>query len=149
MIIVVYQGIDKSTLIGPESNCIDLESSNFFVDGKRDENWYKIYVSIAVDLSKQGFTVFTSSHKVVRDELLKYDEKIYIITPSLALEEEWVNKLECIYNVTKSDKDYKAYINAKLFYKENVCELIRCDSFDTTIIPCMTYSLKDIINELK
>ena len=38
MIIVGYQWIGKSTLANNETGVIDLESSNFFVDGKRDEN---------------------------------------------------------------------------------------------------------------
>ena len=42
MIVVGYQGIGKSS-IGGKHNCIDLESSNFYIDGKRDNDWYKIY----------------------------------------------------------------------------------------------------------
>ena len=52
MIIIGYQCIGKSSLSRVENGCIDLESSNFFLDGIRDENWYKIYAKIAVNLSK-------------------------------------------------------------------------------------------------
>ena len=41
MIIVGYQGIGKSSISNPDTRCIDLESGNFFVDGKRPDDWYK------------------------------------------------------------------------------------------------------------
>ena len=82
MIISGYQGIGKSTLAG-KNNCIDLESGNFWVGRKRSDDWYKIYCNIAVHLSRQGYTVFVSSHEVVRKELEKYkkDNDIFLIFP--------------------------------------------------------------------
>ena len=81
MIIVGYQGIGKSSLAGV-GNCIDLESSNFWINGKRDPEWYKPYCKIADHLSKQGYTVFTSSHEVVRRELMFCtDEPVYVVFP--------------------------------------------------------------------
>ena len=41
MIIIGYQGIGKSTLAGHNS-VIDLESGNFWNDGKRIDDWYII-----------------------------------------------------------------------------------------------------------
>ena len=81
MVIVGYQGIGKSTLAKNRNGFIDLESSNFFVNGERSPDWYIPYCEIALDLSKQGYDVFVSSHKVVRDELKKYygKEKMIII----------------------------------------------------------------------
>ena len=64
MIYSGYQGIGKSTLCKNDRRFIDLESSNFFIDGKRDENWYKVYANIAKDLSDSGFNVFIASHKI-------------------------------------------------------------------------------------
>ena len=69
MIIIGYQGIGKSTLANCNLNYVDLESSNFYIDGKRADDWYKPYCKIAEHLSQQGYYVFVSSHKVVRDEL--------------------------------------------------------------------------------
>ena len=66
MIYVGYQGIGKSSIAG-KNKCIDLESGNFWVDGKRDENWYIIYCNIAQHLSEQGYNVFLSSHKLLID----------------------------------------------------------------------------------
>ena len=41
MIYVGYQGIGKSSIAG-KHNCIDLESGNFWDNGVRADNWYKI-----------------------------------------------------------------------------------------------------------
>ena len=112
MIIIGYQGIGKSTLAG-WSNCIDLESGNFWVDGKRAEDWYIPYCQIANHLSEQGYTVFVSSHEVVRNELKKSKERVVAICPFVELRNEWVAKLEDRYLTTKLDKDYKAWKNAE------------------------------------
>lgn len=58
MIIVGYQGIGKSSLAGRDKKFIDLESGNFWIDGKRADDWYKPYCKIAEHLSQQGYYVF-------------------------------------------------------------------------------------------
>ena len=68
-VVVGYQGIGKSTLAFHNNRVIDLESSNFFVDGERPANWHIIYCKIARALCKQGYIVCVSSHKEVREEL--------------------------------------------------------------------------------
>ena len=82
MIISGYQGIGKSSLAG-KNNCIDLESGNFWVDGKRADDWYKPYCQIANHLSQQGYTVFVSSHEVVRKELEKSEDTDYELPPEI------------------------------------------------------------------
>lgn len=148
MIVIGYQGIGKSTLAGADKGCIDLESSNFFIDGKRDENWYKIYANIAINLSEQGFVVFTSSHKVVRDELAKSDERKVIINPSIELKEDWITKLEERYISTNLEKDLKAYLNAKSCYEENINELMLDTNFINVVLEDMNYSLEDIVRTI-
>lgn len=97
MIIIGYQGIGKSTLAG-KNKCIDLESGNFwFYDLEtyqkvRHNDWYVPYCNIANHLSEQGYTVFTSSHEVVRNELKKSKEDVFIIYPSIELKDEWIKK---------------------------------------------------------
>ena len=85
MIVIGYQGIGKSTYSNKDITCIDLESGNFWVDGVRLDDWYKVYCNIANHLSKQGYTVFVSSHQVVRDELKNSDEQVCIVYPSHSL----------------------------------------------------------------
>ena len=56
MIYVGYPCIGKSSIAGKD-NFIDLESSNF----KQYNNWFKLYVDIAEQLSNQDINVFTGS----------------------------------------------------------------------------------------
>ena len=149
MIIVGYQGIGKSTAAGSKHNCIDLESGNFWHNGIRPDNWYVFYCQIANHLSEQGYTVFVSSHEVVRNRLRKYSkEQIYIICPSVELKEEWIYKLKKRFESTKLEKDYKAWMNAEDRYVENINELknsgIKCIE-----ISDMDYDLLEIIQYLK
>lgn len=151
MIIVGYQGIGKSTLADKDLKYIDLESSNFFVDGKRADNWYAVYCKIAVSLSDQGYDVFVSSHQVVRDELSKipYVEKM-IVCPSVELKDVWINKLQVRYessiNPQEKDKNYKAYMNAVDRYEDNIRELMAEKSFEICVIKNMNYDLEKCIN---
>lgn len=123
MIVIGYQGIGKSSLAGRNNKFIDLESGNFWVDGKRAEDWYKPYCQIAEHLSQQGYIVFTSSHEVVRKQLENSSETVAIVYPSIELKDKWIDKLERRYAESGLEKDYKALMNAKDRYEENIKEL--------------------------
>lgn len=127
MIVVGYQGIGKSTLAGRDRRFIDLESSNFWVDGKRADDWYKPYCQIAKHLSQQGYIVFTSSHEVVRRQLEGSTETVVVVYPSPVLKDAWVDKLKERYCRDGSDKNFKALMNAKDRYEENIKELDTCN----------------------
>ena len=142
-IIVGYQGIGKSSLAG--NGYIDLESGNFWVDGKRDESWYEVYCSIANHLAEQGYTVFTSSHEVVRKELRKYDIGKTVVYPSLNLKDEWIAKLHTRYEKTGLNKDYKALINAIGMYEESIRELMNEKGFKHIVITDINYSLLSLL----
>ena len=147
MIICGYQGIGKSTVAG-RNNIIDLESGNFWHKGQRPDNWYVYYCNIAEHLSRQGYIVLLSSHKVVRDRLRKYcNEPVRLIFPSIFLAEEWKHKLCARYQSTKSEKDFKAWQNAEERYHENIAELLRC-GIPSYEITDMDYRLSDIIDYL-
>lgn len=147
-IIVGYQGVGKSTLAYNFVNVIDLESSNFFVDGKRDENWYIVYCNIARNLCRQGYIVCVSSHKVVRDELEKNPAgKQFIVYPSLTLKNKWINNLKYRYEAVSSDKNYKAWKNAECCYDENIQDLIDQKGFDKIEIEDMSYDLRRMLME--
>lgn len=130
MIVFGYPGIGKSTLANESYltglRVIDLESSNFFVDGQRPDNWAEIYCSIAKDLSKQNYIVFMSTHQEVRDAFFKTrsDEDAAVIYPSLELKGEWVARLEDRYVLSGLDKDYKAWQRAYKCYEEDINDLI-------------------------
>lgn len=147
MIIVGYQGIGKSTLAKNGNGYIDLESSNFFVDDVRPDNWYIPYCNIAINLSKQGYVVFVSSHKCVRNYLTSCAQgiRLVIICPSLRLKDQWIEKLENRYAHTGLIKDYKALMNAKDRYEENIKELLNSPRFEVVQIDTMNYQLSSII----
>ena len=142
MIYVGYQGIGKSSISG-KNNCIDLESGNFWVDDKRVDDWYKIYVNIAEHLSNQGYKVFMSSHKVVREELNKRKIEFKVIMPSIFLKEQWIKRLQKRYDNSQLEKDYKALMNAKECYEENIKDLLQ----ENYIIQIqdINYDLNDLI----
>lgn len=143
MIIIGYQGIGKSTLAGT-GKFIDLESSNFWVDGKRADDWYKPYCNIAEHLSSQGFIVFTSSHEVVRKQLRDSKETVVVAYPSVGLKDEWIDKLKKRYESTNLEKDYKAYMNAVDRYEDNIKELM-IEEFNHICIDDINYDLQKLI----
>lgn len=146
MIVIGYQGIGKSTLAG-KNKFIDLESGNMWVNGKRAEDWYIPYCQMAVHLSQQGFTVFTSSHEVVRDQLKNYNEKVVVCYPSEELKSFWIEKLHERWIKSGLDKDYKALANAEARYSDNIKELVNEKEFYHLIITDMNYNLKQMIEK--
>lgn len=142
MIYVGYQGIGKSS-IGGTNKYIDLESGNFWIDGKRDENWYKIYVNIAENLNDQGYDVLLSSHAVVRDELKERNIPFTCVYPRLNLRDQWIERLLHRYNITLQEKDYKALCNAIKEYDSNITDLSQEEN--TIEINSMDYELTELL----
>lgn len=153
MIIIGYQGIGKSSLAKGANGFIDLESGNFWVDGVRDKNWAQVYANMAIHLSMQGYNVFTASHKAVRECLKnhpytkshdgKAPEILAVCYPALHLMDPWTMKLQHRYEDSKLDKDYKAWMNAKEMYVENIEDLMaEPDTVLKIQINSMDYSLE-------
>ena len=149
MIIIGYQGIGKSSAAGADSGCIDLESSNFWVDGMRPRDWYKYYCEIAFDLSKQGYVVFTSSHKDVRNCFLKHLErdKIVAVFPKKELKDKWIQKLQDRFDADVCEKNYKALMNAKDKFEKDIEDMSDWGG-EIYMIDTIDYDLKDIIKEI-
>jgi ABC-type oligopeptide transport system ATPase subunit len=145
MIVIGYQGIGKSTLASRDIFYIDLESGNFWVDGKRAEDWHKPYCQIAEHLSQQGYIVFTSSHEVVRERLKNSTEAVILVYPAVELKDEWIAKLEKRYQESGLEKDYKALMNAKDRYTENIQELENCDISYKIVLSSTDYDLDEEI----
>lgn len=154
MIVIGYQGIGKSTISKFMRGVVDLESSNFYVDGKRHDDWYKVYANIALDLSRQSTTVLTPSHAVLRERLHEMNstgENIAVCYPSLDLKSEWIDRLEKRYADDPCDKNLRALMNAKDRYTENIREIIAdADRFGfiKMDIDSMDYSMQKIIWKL-
>ena len=138
MIIICYQGIDKSNYCKSNKDAINLESSHFFKDNnERPEEWYNIYAKIALDLSNKGFVVFVSSHDVVRKAINRYNRNIYApylsknkggetvvaICPSIKLKDQWIERLSDRYLKRPIIKNHKALQNAIDRYEESIKEI--------------------------
>ena len=154
LIVIGYQGIGKSS-IGGKDNCIDLESSNFYIDEKRDKNWYKIYCKIALSLANQGYTVLISSHQVIRDyfskemgELPKNIGNIVIFCPRLTQKDEWLARLQTRYDKTKNEKDERALKNAVENFDSNIRDLVH-SGFACYSPESIDYDLRDYIFQMK
>ena len=150
MIIIGYQGIGKSFVAGVESGYIDLESSSFCINGKKHDDWYVPYCRVALELSQQGFTVFVSSHKEVREYLIRhiFGNHIICVFPEPQLQADWIKRLQKRYNDDPSEKNYRALINAKDRYKENVEEMKSWGGYYYGIDD-IEFDLRDIIKEIQ
>ena len=158
LIIIGYQGIGKSSL-GGKDGCIDLESSNFYVDRERYPNWYIPYTNIAMDLANQGYTVFTSSHECVYKEFwklslwidIKYKNiaHIVIFRPKPEMKHEWIERLQERYNRTSLTKDYRALLGAKENFYGNMHGLDQAgfEIFEPDSIDYDLYDYVKIIRE--
>lgn len=128
-IVVGYQGIGKSSVASKREGFIDLESSCFYIDDVRPDNWYIAYVQVAIELAGQGNVVFMSSHKCVRDELYRIFTTygltipLVIVHPDQSLRWEWTDRLYWRYRSIPSDKNMKALINTIDKYTENINDL--------------------------
>ena len=144
IVVVGYQGIGKSTLSDSKSNCIDLESGNFWIDGDRWTNWFIPYCNIAVDIASQGRIVFVSSHEVVRRQLRygQYPKCVHIMccVPSTNLREAWIYKLHERFNTSLLSKDYRAWKNAVMRFEENIKEIMD-SGFPCCELTSMDYNL--------
>lgn len=112
MIIIGFPGVGKSSVANPTHSSkqftgyIDLESSNF----TKTDGWEDIYCKVALDLSQQGYDVFVSSHKQVRDYLAKFqgEDDIIEVFPEADLHDIWIERLTKRYNRTREEKHRKA-----------------------------------------
>lgn len=75
-------------------------------------------------MSAQGYTVFVSSHKVVRDELKATNaEDVAVCFPDINIKEQWIERLRDRYKRTGLDKDWRALLNAEQNYMSSIFEL--------------------------
>lgn len=146
MIVIGYQGIGKSTLKEANFKYLDLQSEDFYVNEKRDENWYKVYCKIAEGFSAQGYTVFVSSHKEVRDELKNSAEKVVLCYPSPAIKDEWIVRLRDRYKATTLEHDFRAYRNAEKHFDEDIADLMKSEH-NSIVIDKPEYDLIKMIEE--
>ena len=148
LVIIGYQGIGKSSLAGWKK-CVDLESGNFFVGAKRADDWYIPYCQTALNIADQGYTVFVSSHKEVREYLStallpENIARVVVICPHWSLRDDWIERLQERYDRTHLIKDYKALMNAMERFEDNIAELCNC-GLPVVQISAMDYDLRDYV----
>lgn len=166
MIITGYQGIGKSTLANKRQDVIDLESTCFWNyeeeygertgNKTRPDDWYVYYGQVAIDLSKQGYTVFVACHPQVREWLEKHHgyEPFCALFPSPSLEKEWIDKLQKRYDKSGLDKDLAALNRARDFYKKDINRLLYECSYgvewysDAMVIESIDYNLNDYVEKM-
>lgn len=153
MIVIGYPGIGKSTLAAKDHDYVDLESSCFMVAGKRHDDWYIPYCQTAEDISRQGRTVFVSSHAAVVDYLVSThtpkSEFLVFIYPSVNLRDEWVDKLRVRFDESGLEKDMRAWMRAIKHYKEDVQVLSQAPVLSYKLpITNMNYDLKEEIEKI-
>ena len=147
MIFCGYQGVGKSSICNRENGYIDFESSNFFVNEMRPNMWVDIYINQALSLNEQGYDVFLSTHKALRNRLNELNIDFTVITPSKDLKEQWIERLNNRYRNNPSLKNMKALKNAEECYEENVDDL--CSENNVIMITSIKYDLKDFIEDYK
>ena len=148
MIIIGYQGIGKSSIarVNPFTS-IDLESSWTKIDGQRPDDWAKIYCQIAEGLSRAGYNVFVSSHKVVQDILAKSQEHVLAVFPSPEIKREWLERLRLRWEVTGEEKNYRAWKGAEAGYDREI-EVLMASPFEKYVINDMNYRLEGVITAI-
>ena len=155
VIYICYQGVGKSSTVNECDFFIVLESSNFKDEnGYRTDDWYVYYVNTAFDLASQGYSVFVSSHDVVRKRVSYMKDEyypnidIYVVYPSVELKDKWIERLEKRYDENPTKKNKVAYLNAKDRFSENIAEMKKdADDFgfDKVEINTCKYKLIDIL----
>lgn len=152
MIVIGYQGIGKSTCASEMHGIIDLESSNFKIDGERDENWYVVYCRIAVSLARQGYIVMVSSHEHVRSELRQYDPEdkytVVVICPHYTMKDRWIQRLYNRYVREPSDKNYAAWKEAEAHFIDSIQSMTQGVVFSTIFLNSMDYDLGKLVMSL-
>lgn len=152
-IYIGYPCVGKTTWAENLSGVIDLESSLFFANGERYHNWHKVAAKMALNFLKQGFDVFTTSHKDLCDELSYLvkngtltTEEVYIIFPSPNLKEQWIEKIKQRYENTKLYTHRKAYENCCENFSEHIENMLSYDCFTQRMITDLDYNLIELIN---
>lgn len=162
MIIIGYPGIGKSSVCG-HNDIIDLESTFFHKPGDGPE-WAERYCNVALDLSKQGYTVCVSSHPEVLQgfwEICKsYEVNIFLVFPAadMEMEKKWIQKLEDRYYRSRHEdstphwiieKNYRAWDYVSKHYMEDTRRMLLNSKFYKYVINVADYDLNDIIEQCK
>lgn len=151
LIIIGYLGIGKTEFSKATHRTVDLESSCFYVNNERAENWHVPYCQLAMSIANQGQIVFVSSHPEVIDTLyhtLPMGENvggIAILCPQLYLRSDWGRRLHDRYEKTKLEKDARALEHVDNSFGEDIAMLANAP-FPVYQIADMKYDLWNYVD---
>ena len=160
LIICGYPGVGKSSIAG-WNNCIDLESSWFSYDeeGNKkypDDTWCVDYCNLAMRLAAQGYTVLTSAHACVINELrdhkfvldYKYKVKVVIFVPRPEMKKAWAERLVNRYLESDKDADLRAFIGGIQYWDSKIAT-IRHSDFPVYCPDSVDYDFRDYILKIR
>ena len=152
IVVCGYPGTGKSSIAGYKKT-IDLESS-FFSD-RSDKNWSRRYASVAIDIARQGYTVFVSTHKEVLEQLFaagipEESVKIVIFCPPRYWKQEWISRLDDRYKQNPCPKNLKALERVRNFYNDDIFELVNNERNWPVFQPeAMDYDLRNYVSAIQ
>ena len=141
MIICGYAGVGKTTLCKQYKKYIDLDSNTF----QKDSNWVETYCETVIKLVNDGYDVFVSCHKAVRNYFDTKEIEYITISPTLELEKQWLEKLKKRYFDDTSDANYRAVDRIIHHYTEDITDLLKARN--VIVIDNVKYELKTLLNE--
>ena len=160
LIICGYPGVGKSSIAG-WNNCIDLDSSWFSYDeeGNKkypDDTWCVDYCDLAMRLASQGYTVLTSTHACVINELrdhkfvldYKYKVKVVIFVPRSDMKKAWIERLVNRYIESDKDVDMRAFVGG-IQYWDSKMATIRHSDFTVYCPDSIDYDFRDYILKIR
>lgn len=152
-IVCGYPGVGKSS-IGGWNNCVDLESSYFSrrddANASQDSDWVRQYVSVAMNLAQQGYTVLISTHIAVIDRLKEIATNIpvFIFCPQASMKEEWEKRLDARCEKSGSEKDKRALHGAIEYWDKKIAALEN-SGFPVYSPWNLNYDLRDFITNMR
>lgn len=141
MIIIGYPGVGKSTVSRRNIQYVDFDSSLY----PKEDNWEEVYVQRAINLSKEGYVVFVSAHKKVRDLLFDCGEKVVVVYPSPKLHDFWIKKLKDRYTKSQNEAEYRALSRCVSNYCEDIIDLQEAKFKNKIEITEENYDLEDLL----
>jgi len=124
MIVIGYLGIGKTTAAKTYNGVIDLGTDAFWDYGKRPDGWNVYYCKIATQLSKDGNIVFVNPNSAIQRKLIENNmDDTIAVYPSAALQNEWIQKMERKYVLSKSNSDLGKLERVKKCFTKDILKM--------------------------
>lgn len=149
MIIIGYPGVGKTTVAKDDYRFIDLGTPGDMFPSIFLSRETKIigYCHVALNLSKNGYFVFVSSHSDVSKKILSWDKNAIVCYPDASIKKEWIAKLYKRYKDMRNKETHNAWRRAKDHFDEDVSEMDRMKG-RKLVIRSTDYNLKKMIADM-